>query len=448
MDNNNLDNIFLINKECSEIKKKISEIDKIIKKEEIKKKTLLDRLKELVKTRQKLRKKRIRTKKRDPFKKKYTTVVDKPLGKYDLLLKEAKEFNKKIRGRTIRTSKYKYKNNVNDNKDRIVINVCFSNINNPDPHKQTEIRNNILKRMMVKKIEDGFINYKFYKESNNLSYSDIILEILKGSKNYKSSDKKIVYSNIDMFSSISHKLYCFDSIKYFYYDKLTTLLKDKFYIRPRLIWNVKSHFPYLNKNYYWYILHNNERFLITNDNKKKLLSEKNEGTFIIQSSFKTKSLHNKKWSLSIFVPCIFISNSLYTFMYFDGIVNYYDNKSKSTKFSELGNYKKLTKKIKEIIYDVSEEMYKKIDKFYVSKYIEELQLYEFILLIDENGDLILHNIEINSKPYYNKKLERDKYLFYKSLFYNFINRLYFPNNKISNDHNKFMLVFSKKLKPK
>ena len=226
---------------------------------------------------------------------------------------------------------------------------------------------------------------------------------------------------------------------------MTTLFSDKIYTKPRLIWNVKCPFPYLNKKYSWYILHNDKKMLINNKNKKKLLSEKKEGSFIIQSSFNTKTLHNKKWYLSIFVPSIFISNTLYTFMYFDGLVNYYNN-DKSTKFSELGNYKELRKEIKDVIYDVSEEIYKKIDRYYVSKYIEEFQLYEYKFLVDENGQLILHNIEINSKPYFNKKIERDKYTFYQCLFYNFINRLYFPNEKIDSKFSKFMLIFSKKIK--
>tara|TARA_A100001015_G_C14592028_1_gene557064 strand:- start:30 stop:191 length:162 start_codon:yes stop_codon:yes gene_type:complete len=47
MDSNNFDNIYSINKECLKIRKQILEIDEIIKIEEIKKKTLNDRLYEL-----------------------------------------------------------------------------------------------------------------------------------------------------------------------------------------------------------------------------------------------------------------------------------------------------------------------------------------------------------------------------------------------------------------
>jgi hypothetical protein len=438
------DNIYLIDKECYELRKKIADIDKVIKEQNDQKSILVEKYNNLISRKKYARRSKYRYKR----KKNERTVIKKEvrIDKKQQILDEAKRFNKKYKGRTVRLNKFRYTNNIED-KDKIVINVSFSNINSSDPHKQVAIRNNILKRMMIKKLEGGVVNYKFYPldENNIFHYSDFILESLKSNNNYKISDTNIAYSNVDMFSSISHRLHCFNFMKFFYNEKLTNMLKGKDYFKPRIVWNVKETFPKLSKDNYWYILHNNERILITNENRKKLITNKKNGMYVIQSSFKTKTVHNKKCFISMFISNIFISNTLYSFLFYDGLINFFD-KSDPIKLSQIGLYKKLVQNMKTIIFDVTNEIYKRIDKYYVSKFIEEFQIFEYIFLIDDNGELILHDIDINTKPFINKKCERLKHVYYKSLFYNFINRLFFPNEKIHNEYNKFMLIFSKKLK--
>lgn len=439
------DNIFLINKECYDLRKKMADLDKIIKENNDQKNILLEKYNNLITRKKHYNKSKF--KKRNKKERKVIRTHHK-IDKKQQILDDAKKFHKKYKGRTVRLNKFRYTNNILD-KDKIVINVSFSNINSSDPHKQVEIRNNILKRMMAKKIEGGIVNYKFYPldDTNLFTFSDFILDFMKTNKNYNISETNIAYSNVDMFSSISHKLHCFNFMKYFFNEKLTTIFSDKEYFKPRIVWDVKKPFPNLSKDNYWYIFNNNKRFLINAENKKKLINENKDGLLLIQSSFQTKSIHNKKCYISMFITNIFISNTLYSFMYYDGIINFFDE-SNPMKLSDVGLYKKLIQSIKAVIFDVSEEIYNKIDKFYVSKFIEEFQVFEYKFLIDENGGVLLHDIDINTKPFVDKKCERLKYNYYKSLFYNFINRLFFPNEKIHKEYNKFMLIFSKKLKDK
>ena len=71
--------------------------------------------------------------------------------------------------------------------------------------------------MMAKKLESGVVNYKFYPldDTNLFTFSDFILDFMKTNDNYKISETNIAYSNVDMFSSISHKLHCFNFMKFF-----------------------------------------------------------------------------------------------------------------------------------------------------------------------------------------------------------------------------------------
>ena len=276
--------------------------------------------------------------------------------------------------------------NINIQKEKINKNISMNN--NLKLKKFKDIKNKYLKNEIK-------INYKFFENNVNngiyFEYSDLILEILKNNKNYNLNNVNILYSNNDIYSLISNRLYCFDPNILCRKDILMNILKNKSYIPNKFIWNRfdQLKFPKLRTDKIWFakpLISGMSKGIIISNNPINSLNStiSSEHNYIIEEEIKCNLINKRKWDIRFYVCHTYENKVFSTYLFEEGLIRFateiYSNKL--DKYSHITNtcmiktddnldryqkiynknntyYNKINNKIKNILNDISKDILKK-----------------------------------------------------------------------------------------
>jgi hypothetical protein len=329
------------------------------------------------------------------------------------------------------------------------------------------------------------LRYKFYfinnrKENNSgitFWYRTEFYKYFKKNKDCIYSESKLDYSDRDIESKISNRLYIFNPSLLGNKHKLASLFSsnsinnNKSYFPLKYIINLnKISMPNFEKNITWFIKPSKGcggASIVVSDKPEKIINEykekynkfikkKNLKYLVVEKEIKCNLIKKRKWDLRAYYLVVYNNNKLSFYLYNDGLIriaqNEYNPNSfnvesnltnttqiKSIKeleniqmvFSDLDKYELYKSKLKYILKDLSKSVKYLIDKNYISKYKLEYHLFGADIMYDTNDNPII--LEMNVQPaaitYKNtKKIKSLKKKMYKELFNLVINNK-FLNSK-------------------
>lgn len=311
---------------------------------------------------------------------------------------------------------------INKNKIQIQSNMLKNKINS---------MRDVKKKNKSYNIKLNYVNYFFSNNNYNdgilFSFHKEINDILSKNDKFVLNQKNYRYSNTDYYSDVSHRLYCIDPFLLCNKIKLINILGKKRYLPNKYIYDTTKNdsIPILDNKKIWYCkpqIKGMSKGIIITTLPKETMSIINlkDSKYIIEEEIKTNLINDHKWDVRIYVIHTFSKNVFKSYLYDDGLVRFailpyttefknlchitntcmLKNKKDAHKYQQLftsiDNYKNLMNRIKEVITDISKNIFDIIPKNYTTNYLMETQLIAYDFIFDKNNNPFL--IDVNREP--------------------------------------------------
>lgn len=311
---------------------------------------------------------------------------------------------------------------INKNKIQIQSNMLKNKINS---------KRDVKKKSKSYNIKLNYVNYFFSNNNYNdgilFSFHKEINDIINKNDKFVINQKNYRYSNTDYYSDVSHRLYCIDPFLLCNKVKLINILGEKKYLPKKYIYDTKisNSIPILDNKKIWYCkpqIKGMSKGIIITTLPKETMSIINlkDSKYIIEEEIKTNLINGHKWDVRIYVIHTFSQNGFKSYLFNDGLVRLailpyktefenlchitntcmIKNKNDAHKyqklFTSIENQDKLMNSIKEVIIDLSKNIFNMISKDYKTNYLMETQLVAYDFIFDKNNNPFL--IDVNREP--------------------------------------------------